>query len=60
KGAAFGLHGGEPLMMPKQDVEAIIAKACELSDGCSVQTNATLVDDEYIAMFKEISCQRGF
>ncbi|GAI17455.1 unnamed protein product, partial [marine sediment metagenome] len=46
---------------PKQDVEAIISKACELSEkGCSVQTNATLVDDDHIAMFKKYPVGVGF
>lgn len=60
KGVAIGLHGGEPLCMPKQDVEAILAKALELADGCSVQTNATLVDDDHIAMFKKYKAHVGF
>lgn len=60
KGANFGLHGGEPLCMPKQDVEAILAKANELAGGCSVQTNATLVDDEWIALFKKYNAHIGF
>lgn len=60
QGVTFGLHGGEPLCMPKQDVEAILAKAQELAGGCSVQTNATLVDDDHIAMFKKYKASVGF
>ncbi len=66
KGVTFGLHGGEPLMMPKKDVEAILAKANELTKdneenrGCSVQTNATLVDEEWIAIFKKYGAHVGF
>ncbi len=57
---SFGLHGGEPLCMPKQDVEAILAKAQELVGGCSVQTNATLFDDDHITMFKKYNATVGF
>lgn len=57
---SFGLHGGEPLCMPKQDVEAILAKAQDLAGGCSIQTNATLVDDDHIAMFKKYNTSVGF
>lgn len=60
KGVGFGLHGGEPLCMPKQDVEAILAKAHELVGRCSIQTNATLVDDDHIAMFKKYKVGIGF
>jgi len=58
--SSFGLHGGEPLCMPKQDVERILAKAYELQGGCSVQTNATLVDDDYLTMFKKYNASVGF
>ncbi len=57
---SFGLHGGEPLCIPKQDVEAILSKAYELAGGCSIQTNATLIDDDHIAMFKKYNVGVGF
>ena len=48
----IGLHGGEPLCMPKPDVEKILAKCVELNGKSLIQTNGTLIDDEWIEIFK--------
>ena len=53
------LHGGEPLMLPKQDVRAILLKIKELTGKSGIQTNGTLIDDDFIKIFKECSTSVG-
>jgi uncharacterized protein len=53
------LHGGEPLVMPKKDVEKILVKMYELTGKSGIQTNGTLIDDEYIEMFKKYKTDVG-
>lgn len=53
------LHGGEPLMMPKKDVRAILLKMKELTGKSDIQTNGTLIDDDFIKIFKESSTTVG-
>ncbi|MBI4064445.1 MAG: radical SAM protein [Elusimicrobia bacterium] len=59
KGDDIVLHGGEPLTMPKKDVDAFLAKAYELQGRSGVQTNGTKIDDEFIAMFKKYKTHVG-
>lgn len=59
QGGHFSMHGGEPLMMPKYDVESILAKSKELMGLSSVQTNGTMIDDDYLRMFKEYNTSVG-
>jgi uncharacterized protein len=53
------LHGGEPLVMPKKDVEKILAKMYELTGKSGIQTNGTLIDNEHIEMFKKYKTDVG-
>ncbi|PIU15901.1 hypothetical protein COT20_01055 [bacterium (Candidatus Gribaldobacteria) CG08_land_8_20_14_0_20_39_15] len=53
------LHGGEPLVMPKEDVKKIFSKMKELTGKSSIQTNGSLIDDEYIKIFKEYDTSVG-
>jgi len=53
------LHGGEPLMLPKEDVRAILLKIKELTGKSSIQTNGTLIDDDFIEIFKECCTSVG-
>ena len=52
-------HGGEPLLFPKRRFDTFLKKlrAVEERTGCMIKrgvtTNAILVDDEWIALFKE-------
>ena len=59
KQTGITLHGGEPLCMPKDDVESILRKAHELSCRSSIQTNGLLIDDDYKAMFKKYNTNVG-
>ena len=53
------LHGGEPLMLPKKDVRALLLKMKELTGKSGIQTNGTLIDDDFIQIFKECSTMVG-
>ena len=51
-------HGGEPLLFPKRRFDALMQKLRAVAERtgcyikCGVTTNAILVDDEWIALFK--------
>ncbi len=53
------LHGGEPLMLPKQDVRTILLKIKELTGKSAIQTNGVLIDDDFIKIFNECSTGVG-
>jgi len=59
KNLEMSLHGGEILTLPKKDVEALLAKMHELTGRSSIQTNATLIDEDYIKMFKKYKTSIG-
>jgi len=52
-GARIGLHGGEALFMTKENIEGFLKLSHELSGRSSIQTNAYLIDDDIIEMFKK-------
>jgi uncharacterized protein len=53
EGKPFSLFGGEPLLMPKRDLENLWAWGLERFGRNSLQTNGTLIDDDHIAMFRK-------
>jgi uncharacterized protein len=53
------LHGGEPLLMGKKDVRKVLAKMKKLTGSSSIQTNGTLIDNEFIKIFKDCSTAVG-
>lgn len=55
----ISLHGGEILCLPKKDVEMMLKKMYELKERSSIQTNATLIDNGYIKMFKKYKTSVG-
>jgi radical SAM protein with 4Fe4S-binding SPASM domain len=55
----IAVHGGEPLCIPKEDVSKLLAKAKEASGHSSIQTNGTLIDREWINIFKENNTHVG-
>lgn len=59
KALNMALHGGEPLALPKKDVERILAKMFEIKGRSSIQTNGTLIDDDFIRMFKKYKTNVG-
>lgn len=59
KNMPMTLHGGEPLLLPKKDVEKILRKMKELTGKSSMQTNGLLIDDDYIEIFKKYKTSLG-
>jgi len=53
------LHGGEPLMIGKDDVRRILFRMKELYGKSSIQTNGVLIDNDFINIFKECSTNVG-
>jgi uncharacterized protein len=55
-----GLHGGEPLLMKREDIRRVFRWVDENYEGSPhIQTNATLIDDEVIEIFKEFNVNVG-
>ena len=52
EGHAFTLFGGEPLLLPVEDLEHLWAWGLAKFGSNSVQTNGTLIDDEHVRLFK--------
>ena len=59
KNLAMALHGGESLCMPKNDVEAILSKMHALTGQSTIQTNGTLIDGEFVEMFRKYKTSVG-
>ena len=55
----MALHGGEILCLPQKDVEKMLAKMYELKGKSSIQTNATLINDKWIEIFKKYKTSVG-
>lgn len=55
-----GLHGGEPLLIPVEDIRKMFEFIDEHWDGQPhIQTNGTLIEDEHIEIFKEFNVNVG-
>ena len=53
------LHGGEALMAGHDTVRKLLRKSWELSGSSSIQTYGTLIDDEYVKLFKKYKTHVG-
>jgi len=53
------LHGGEPLVLGKSDVEELLKFGYDLHGRVGMQTNGLLIDDDYIEMFKKYNVHVG-
>ena len=53
------LHGGEPLCLPIEDVEKILSEIFNRIGRSSIQTNATLITDKHIELFKKYKTSVG-
>ena len=51
EGGPFVLFGGEPLLVPEQDLEALWSWGLQEFGYNAIQTNGTLINDEHIWMF---------
>lgn len=52
EGQPFGLFGGEALLMPLEDMEELIAWGTRRFGSVSIQTNASLMTEAHIELFK--------
>lgn len=58
-GTQITLHGGEPLILPKRDVEKILAAIYAKKKHSGIQTNGVLIDTEYINIFEKYKTHVG-
>jgi uncharacterized protein len=59
EGRPFILFGGEPLIMPEADLEALWAWGLEQFGSNGIQTNGTLIHERHIALFRRYKVQVG-
>lgn len=55
----FSLFGGEALLVPEHDLEALWSWGYEKYKQNGVQTNATLINDNHLRMFKQYNVHVG-
>ncbi len=59
----IALHGGEPLLMKRPRFRALLESLTQACDGVrldlTVQTNAMLIDQDWIALFEDFSVRVG-
>jgi uncharacterized protein len=58
-GSNFTVFGGEPLLVPEQVLEDLWAFGYERFGSNGIQTNATLVNDRHIQLFKRYNVSVG-
>uniref|UniRef100_A0A6M3MEP1 Putative radical SAM superfamily protein n=1 Tax=viral metagenome TaxID=1070528 RepID=A0A6M3MEP1_9ZZZZ len=59
RGPTITLHGGEPTILPKEDIERYLKLAFELTGHSGIQTNGYLIDDDIIEMFRKYKTSVG-
>lgn len=59
EGGPFTLFGGEPLLVPLDDLEALWAWGLERFGANSVQTNGTLITEAHIELFRRYRVHVG-
>jgi uncharacterized protein len=59
EGAKFILFGGEPLLMPIDDLEEIFAYGFERFGGSGIQTNGVLIQDAHVGIFRKYNVHVG-
>jgi uncharacterized protein len=55
----FALFGGEPLLVPEQDLDDLFSWGYRRYGRSFIQTNGTLINDEHVRMFREYSVNVG-
>lgn len=58
-GGPFTLFGGEPLLMPIDDVESLLEWGFEKYGRSHIQTNGALLKDAHIELFKKYNVEVG-
>jgi len=59
EGGGFTLFGGEPLLVPEDDLRELWAWGMAKYGQNSVQTNGSLINDTHVRMFKEFNVHVG-
>lgn len=59
EGGPFTLFGGEPLLVPIADLESLWKWGLERWGGNSLQTNASLITDDHIGLFRRYNVHVG-
>ena len=59
EGGPFSLFGGEPLLVPKADLETLWSWGAQEFQKNTIQTNGTLIDDDHIRMFRQYRVHVG-
>src|ERR1700722_6754393 len=59
EGGPFTLFGGEPLLLPRKDLETLWAWGLEKYGSNSVQTNGALINADHVRMFKQYRVSVG-
>ena len=59
EGGPFILFGGEPLLLPEDDLERLWAWGLERFGQNGVQTNGTLINDAHVRMFRQYKVHVG-
>jgi uncharacterized protein len=59
EGGEFILFGGEPLLMPEDDLESLWQWGLEKFGRNGIQTNATLINENHIRMFRLYNVRVG-
>lgn len=59
EGSSFSLFGGEPLMVPEDDLENLWAWGLENFGKNGIQTNGTLINASHVRMFKKYKVHVG-
>jgi len=59
EGAAFSVFGGDSLLLPLEDLEAIFAFGLETYGSNGIQTNGALITDAHLALFQKYKVHVG-
>jgi uncharacterized protein len=59
EGGPFTIFGGEPLLVPENDLEELWAWGLEQFGRNGIQTNGTLINEAHIRMFKRFNVSVG-
>ena len=59
EGGPFTLFGGEPLLMPIEDLEEILSWGFAQFGRTALQTNGTLITERHLALFKKYKVSVG-
>lgn len=59
KNLPFTIFGGEPLLIPKKDLDKLFSLGFERFGSNAIQTNGALIDDDHIGLFKKYRVSVG-